>query len=176
MRHHNQTHSEILGNVAKHCHNLLFEHKNALSYLKGRGLSEESIERFCVGYFPGLKEVTSTISKDQLIEVGLARPLGSSGLVGRITFPIYDYTGSVVAITGRPPLTEQQRKAEGIARKYWHNSFNKSEHLYGLHLAIPSIREKQYAIVTEGQVDVITAFQHGIENIVCTSSTALSLT
>ncbi len=174
MLHLNQTHNEILGKVAKHCHSLLFKHEDALLYLRERGLSEESIERFCVGYFPGLREVTSVIPKDDLIKVGLSRPFGSSGLAGRITFPIHDYAGNVVAITGRPPLSEEERKARGIARKYWHNSFNKSNYLYGLHLAISSIREKEYAIVTEGQVDVITAFQHGIKNIVCTSSTALS--
>ena len=174
MLHLNQQQNKILGRVAQHCHSLLFEHKDALSYLEERGLSKESIERFCVGYFPGLKEVTSVVPKDDLIQVGLSRLFGSSGLVGRITFPICDYKGNVVAITGRPPLSEEERKARGIARKYWHNSFDKSKYLYGLHLAVPSIRQKQYAIVTEGQVDVITAHQNGIKNIVCTSSTALS--
>ena len=168
------TNNKTLEKVAARCHELLFKHENALRYLVDRGLSDESIERFRIGYFPSLGEVTSVVPKEELVEAGLAKSFGNSGLVGRITFPICDQLGNVVAITGRPPLAEEERKARGIKRKYWHNSFDKSKYLFGLHLAIPSMREKQYAIVTEGQVDVITASQHGIENIVCTSSTTLS--
>lgn len=167
--------SETLRIVAQCCHKILLKSRPPLNYLLDtRKLTKSSIERFCIGYFPELSRITSVISKARLVEVGLARAVGGSELIGRVTFPITDYNGNIVAITGRPPISEEQRKQRGIKRKYWHNTFDKSKHLYNLHQAIPAIREKGYVIVTEGQTDVIMATQHNVDNIVCTSSTALT--
>lgn len=102
------------------------------------------------------------------------RPLGIlvkgdfSPLHEYITFPLYNQYGTLIGLSGRT-LNPNQKK-----RKYWHSIIPKRRFLFGLNKAIAAIRKQGYAIVTEGQFDVITAHQFDIKNIVCSMGTALT--
>jgi DNA primase len=94
---------------------------------------------------------------------------------GRIMFPIYNHTGKVVGFTARI-LPEFDTGETG---KYINSPetaiFNKSRVLYGFHKAKNHIREMQFALMVEGQMDVLMCVQDGLKNVVATSGTALTI-
>ncbi|MBF0558981.1 MAG: DNA primase [Nitrospirae bacterium] len=155
--------------------------KHAVSYLKERGLSSESIEKFSVGY--------STAARDSLFSHLKSRSftteqIRTSGLVyfgengthdffrDRIMFPILDLQGRAVAFGGR-----KLSAAENIP-KYLnspdHALFKKGDSCYALHLAKNAITQKGYSIVVEGYLDVITCHQYSFVNTVAPLGTALT--
>ncbi|HUD20933.1 MAG TPA: DNA primase [Candidatus Saccharimonadales bacterium] len=146
--------------------------KAALAYLKKRGLSEETIKRFYLGF------ASRGISlKDLMIGKGAAAAdLSAAGsperFFERVIFPIYDVLGNVVGFTGR---------ALGDIQPKYLNSpetpiFNKSRVLYGLNLAKKAIVERDQVVLVEGQMDVIALHQGKIENTVASSGTAITET
>lgn len=154
----------------------------AEEYLRKRGLSQETIAKFRIGYvedkwntlFDFLKERGYT---DADIErAGLIKK-GEKGYYdrfrGRIMFPISDAAGHVIAFSGRLFPDRDEGGAKYI------NSpetvlFNKSKTLYGLHRAKTSIRKANFSIVVEGQMDVVLSHQSGFPNTVALSGTALT--
>lgn len=151
----------------------------ALKYLKGRGLTDETVRLFSLGY--ALKEwrhlsnqlQSRKFSQSLMKESGLVSS-GEKGIYdifrGRIMFPICDIQGDIIAFGGRV-LDDSQPK--------YLNSpdsplFRKGETLYGLNLAKDGIRKKGYAIIAEGYFDVIVCRQFGFDNVVAPLGTALS--
>jgi len=166
-------HNELLAQVAYYASTCFSP--RAKSYLISRGITPASIDTWQLGYFPrDMSRLFAQVNPRQLRDVGLVYSAQYSSLQRRITFPICDQYGKVVAIAGRPPISEEQRHQIGFEPKYWHNAFSKGKILYGLHLALPYIRETQTAIITEGQFDVITGHQFGIKNVICPCGTALT--
>ncbi len=150
------------------------------NYLKKRGLSEETIDRFNLGY--------ATSSWDQLFSVIASKDIPDdvvqkSGLFSksdkgvfdrfrdRIMFPIKNRGGRVVAFGGRD--------LGGTSDAKYLNSpetpiYNKSEILYGLSVTKDAIRKEKSLVVVEGYMDLLQLYQHGILNVVATSGTALT--
>jgi len=170
--------------------------KKAKNYLLSRGISEESIKEWRLGYAPntwqGLSDflVGRGYKREEIVKAGLAvkrenvsdYSQGSyDRFRGRIMFPIFDIQGNVIGFGGR--ITEEQKekmkKEKGEApAKYINTSntliYDKSRVLYGLHKAKTSIREKDEIILVEGYTDVILSSQAGAKNVVSTSGTALT--
>lgn len=155
--------------------------KVAKGYLTSRGISDKLIDTFQIGYAPAMWDtlVQQLVKREfdlTLMEKGgliSARHEGS-GYVDkfreRIMFPICDATGKVIAFGGR---------SMGDAQPKYLNSpetilFNKSRTMYNLHLARPNMRKLQQAVLFEGYVDVIKAWEAGINNGVATMGTALT--
>lgn len=153
-------------------------------YLKKRGVKEETISEWRIGYasdnwrdfFDYAKQIG--FSEDQLIKVGLIKKTeGKEGFYdvfrGRIVFPIFDSAGRVVAFSGRS-FPEKEN-----APKYLNSPetilFNKSDILYGFDRAKSEIRKKNYSILVEGQMDLVISHQAGFQNTIATSGTALTL-
>lgn len=166
--------------------NKLSENKTALDYLYSRGLNDDSIKNFRIGYAPSewrqLHEYLSSkgISDKDMISVGLVKQKDNvasrSGYYdtfrGRIMFPISDSSGRVVGFSGRILVPDDK------APKYLNTPetelFNKSEVLFGLDKAKKDIRLKDYSILVEGQMDLVMMHQVGLTNTVASSGTALT--
>ncbi|OGI82039.1 DNA primase [Candidatus Nomurabacteria bacterium RIFCSPLOWO2_12_FULL_44_11] len=155
--------------------------KEVLVYLKSRGLKEETIKDFKIGFakddwrelYNYLKQ--KGFSDIEIEKAGLAIK-SEKGFYdrfrGRIMFPISDSSGRVIAFSGRI------FKDDGKSGKYINSPetpiFKKSAVLYGLDRAKESIRKNNFSILVEGQMDLILSHQAGYRNTVATSGTALS--
>jgi DNA primase len=164
----------------------------ARDYLLGRGITEESLQRFQVGYAPDAwnwlmdKAAAQSISINQLKSVdAIAQSERGSNydrFRGRVIFPIRDPQGRPIAMGGRimPKAAEAAEASGKRAAKYVNSTetrlYSKSHQLYGLDLARASIQRAQQVIVVEGYTDVIMAHQFGIENAVAVCGTALGET
>ena len=155
----------------------------AKNYLIKRGLSEAIIKQFGLGYAPdtwdalmlGLKD---KFKDEEIATAGLAlRSERSKGFYDRfrhrIMFPIYDLHSNPIGFTSR--LLDEQRKEGKYVNTPETPIYNKGHVLYGLDLARQSIRQNDYAIIVEGNMDVIACHQFGQTNVVASSGTALSL-
>jgi len=160
---------------------------SALKYALQRGLSEETISRFGLGY--------AVDAWDDLLQgagrAGLRREvLQAAGLVAtnetgrvydrfrhRLMFPICDGQGRCVAFGGRA-LPSSNRVGGEDSAKYLNSPetvlFSKSRILYGLDLARKAIGERGAALVVEGYLDAVLLHQHGFQNAVATLGTALT--
>ncbi|NRF91827.1 DNA primase [Paenibacillus frigoriresistens] len=155
--------------------------KVAKGYLASRGISDKLIDTFQIGYAPAMWDtLVQQLDKREfdlaLMEKGglISAKHEGNGYVDkfreRIMFPICDSTGKVIAFGGR---------SMGDAQPKYLNSpesilFNKSRTMYNLHLARPNMRKLQQAVLFEGYVDVIKAWEAGISNGVATMGTALT--
>jgi len=174
--------------AARFYHYILTKHpkgEKAREYLfKERGLTLETVEEFRIGYAP---EESSALSSylnnkkgipDKIIEESGVAYKGRYGMVdrfrGRIIFPIADHRGSVIALAGRilPELS-----GKGLA-KYINSPetplYHKSNSLYGIDRAKQYIKKAESAVLTEGELDMLSSWQHGIRNVVAVKGTALT--
>ena len=148
--------------------------KSALEYLKKRGIKVETIKQFAIGYAPKNFDLKSLLLKHGFIASDLAKAGSPERFYDRIMFPIFDVLSNPVGFTGRvsPPA--------GGEPKYLNSPetpiFNKSRVLYGLNLAKAALKEKNYVILVEGQMDVVALHQAGITNAVASSGTAITET
>ncbi len=156
----------------------------ARDYLVSRGLTEETMETFEIGWAPNEPEALSMqllnagTSPQDLIQAGLSikteRGLMLDRFRGRIMFPIHNHTGKVVGFTGRI-LPQLDR---GDTAKYVNSPetpiFQKSRLLYGFWKSKDAIREAKAAVLVEGQMDFLMSYQSGIRNAVASSGTALT--
>lgn len=157
------------------------EGAEARAYLLGRGLTEEALREFRVGFAPGGwdKLVSASekagINASLLIEAGLATPRRESrGAVdrfrGRITFPLCDARGQVRGFGARAMGDEQP--------KYLNTSenalFHKGRQLFGLHLARSAAARSGKVVLVEGYTDVVALRQIGVEHVVALMGTAMT--
>ncbi len=159
----------------------------ALAYLKKRGLTEETIKQWQIGFAPNefhLLEQALTkknVPLDALVKAGVSGKNERGQLYdrfrGRITFPILNYYGEVVGFSAR---TLEEKDATGRPLAKYVNSpetviYNKSRVVFGLNFAKTEIRKKDEVIIVEGQMDCIAAHQAGFTNVVASSGTAFTL-
>jgi len=157
-----------------------------LSYLRGRGLKDESIREFRLGYAPdgwdnlmkfltGRGYSTGDVEKTGLLVSKNEAKSNSfyDRFRNRITFPVMDAMGQVVGFSARvaPGGDESQAKYVNTPET---SVYHKSKVLYGLSRAKQDIKSKNSAIIVEGNMDVIAAHQAGIKNVVAVSGTALT--
>ncbi len=181
----NSKEKEEILKVLKHAGLFFIQSLNssARKYLKDRGLTEDIIKTFGIGYAPSDWDKLYThllslgMTSDTILKAGLVKKSEKSNKYydrfrNRIIFPIHDITGKLVAFTGRT-----LEKRDDIA-KYMNSPetpvFHKSDILYAFHLAKDSIRKLDFVIIAEGQFDVIAMHMAGFKNTVAISGTALS--
>ena len=159
----------------------------AREYLAGRGLTHEGIKTFRIGYAPesfnALRDRLSNIADDETLRAsGLfsAKEQGD-GTLGhiydrfrkRVMFPIANESGRVIAFTARTLETGDKAGAKYI------NSpetplYSKSLVLFNLDKARTAIRQAEFALLVEGQMDCISVYLRGIQNVIATSGTAFT--
>jgi DNA primase len=148
--------------------------ENVLLYLSNRGLKKETIETWKIGYSPNAWQfVENKITSPLLEKIGIVKSKDGKRydfFRDRIIFPIFDIQGHAIAISAR--IVDQGEP------KYLNSPdtilFNKSETLYGLDKAKEGIRKFKYAILVEGQMDLLLCHQEGFDNAVATSGTSLT--
>lgn len=172
--------------IAERWHNCLLNEaagEPAREYLKKRNLSEEAIKIFKIGYAPDNWDDTLNwgISKGYSAEL-----LEKAGLIikkegtdryydrfrGRLMFPIWDEQGRVVAFSGR--VISGDEKTAKYVNSPETPIFIKSKVFYGLDKTKRAILEAGYAIVCEGQIDLISCYMGGIRNVVAPQGTAFT--
>lgn len=163
------------------------EGAHARDYLATRGVKEEAIREFRLGFAPD----SGFLLRDRLKgdfneELQRASGLFSfksetdasaiySKFRNRITFPIANDTGKIIAFTGRTLSTDEK-----AGPKYLNSPetpiYSKSRVLYNLDRAKEAIRKLDYAIIVEGQMDCISVYSSGFRNVIASSGTAFSET
>lgn len=158
--------------------------KKALPYVHERGLSEESIRNFRLGYAPdGWRNIMDFLASrgygaEEIEKSGLViRKENGSGYYDRfrdrIMFPIMDVLGRVIGYSARvtPGSDESQAKYINTPET---GIYRKSRVLYGIQRAKQSMKQRDFALLVEGNMDVIAAHQAGITNTIAVSGTALT--
>jgi len=157
------------------------EARKAREYLGQRGLGEETLRAFGVGYAPSawdtvlLRGQRAGFSVDELRGVGLAQRGKGGGeydrFRSRIMFPIRDRRGRTLGFGGRAMRSDQGAKYVNTAET---DFFHKSTMLYGIDLAKAAIAKAGRAVVVEGYTDVLALHQAGIEEAVGVMGTAIT--
>ena len=150
-----------------------------LSYFKQRGFREETIKKFQLGFaFDKNDHLTlSMVNKGYNLEllktVGLTSRYGRDFFRNRVQFPIHNLSGKVIGFGGRILVTDKKQP------KYLNSPeteiYNKSRVLYGIYFAKKAIRQEDNCFLVEGYTDVISLNQAGIENVVASSGTSLTV-
>ena len=157
------------------------EGRHALAYLRGRGLTEETIRRFALGWTgEGRGTLTADLGRDgvtpeQMVDAGLMRRDDETGrtfelFFNRVMFPIRDRRGRVISFGGRILGDGQPKYVNGPETAL----FSKRRTLYGLDLAREAVRGGAPLVVVEGYMDVIALAQAGIGGAVAPLGTALT--
>ena len=151
----------------------------AKEYLTSRGISQNSIEKFGIGYVTDSQSVIKFLNSTHLplpkaVEAGILAQDNKGNLyarlVDRVIFPIYSPSGAIVGFGGRTMSNHPAKYINSPQTKL----FNKSRLLYGYNLAKDTIYKTKQIIVCEGYLDVIMLHQAGFESAVATLGTALT--
>lgn len=175
--------------TAKYFQNILKNHPDGraigLQYFRSRGVRDDIIEKFQLGYCLPDRQALSTevlkagYKKAFLLKTGLCYERENGELIdrfhGRVVFPWIGVSGKVTGFGGR--LLDSRTK--GVSQKYVNSPdseiYHKDKELYGIFQAKKAIAKLDLVYMVEGYTDVIAMHQCGIENVVANSGTALSL-
>ena len=166
------------------------EGARAREYLTGRGLDEETLRRFRIGYAPDsgflLRDHLRGMADEELLKAsGLlkspeenAKPSAAGSALyskfrNRVMFPICSEQGKVIAFTGRT-LDANEKSGPKYLNSPETPIYSKGRVLFNLDKARQAIRNLGYAILVEGNVDCISVFTAGFQNVIATSGTAFS--
>ena len=153
----------------------LYKNKEAYEYLKRRGLYDSTIEKFKLGYAPGVDEQfkfikNANLDLKKLKELGAITDKNYPRLIERITFPIFSQSNKIIALGGRTIKNHPAKYINFSNTKI----FNKSKTFYGLNFAKEHILRSKEAIIVEGYFDVIMLHQGDIQNTIATLGTSLT--
>jgi DNA primase len=168
----------------------------AREYLTGRGVTPETIKIFRLGYAPdnfnALRERLSSMADEPTLRAsGLFSSKDQEDQSGnivpgrmydrfrkRVMFPIANESGRVIAFTARLVGSGEQSGGEKSGPKYLNSPetplYSKGQVLFNLDKAKATIRSMEFALLVEGQMDCISVFMRGIQNVIATSGTAFT--
>lgn len=171
---------EAMGLATKFYQQVLAHSPVAIEYFKKRKLAKQTIADFGMGYSPTNDELYKALTKRGFIE----RELRDAGLVvtrrgrpsdmfrGRMMVSLADAQGRPVGFTARIIADDPN------APKYINTPqtllYDKGRHVFGLHLAKEAIRQNDFVVIVEGNLDVTASHQAGVKNVVATAGTALT--
>jgi len=156
------------------------ESKDALAYLKNRGLQKSTIELFSMGYAPNSWDGLANHLRQKKVRLEKALELGLlvkneknriyDRFRGRIMFPIFSETGTILAFGGRTIIDD--------AAKYLNSPdspiYKKGNHLFGFHLSKNFMKEEKAGLLVEGYLDMISLYQAGFRQVAASLGTALT--
>jgi len=165
--------TELLANNAKA--------KAAREYLEKRGISEETQKAFHIGFSPDKWDGLLNLLREKNIDDKL---IEQSGLVsvneekdrvfdrfrGRIMFPVLDVNGNAIAFGARAMGSDEPKYLNSPETP----AYTKGDHLYGLFQSKNDIRQKKFAILVEGYLDLIALYQFGVKNVAASLGTAFT--
>jgi len=191
QKEHDERLREVCGAAVAFFEHQLAGRKDVLEYLKTRGVHDETVKTWRLGYAPAEWEalcrhlVSTGFSKTDIVDAGFGlKSEKRQGEVfdrfrGRIIFPLFDSAGQPIAVSGRFFEKVPGAKDDGGDPAKYVNSpetalFKKSRTLYGLDRARANIRKLDCILLVEGQFDLILAHQSGLPFAVALSGTALT--
>ncbi|HVA99455.1 MAG TPA: DNA primase [Bacteroidia bacterium] len=154
-----------------------------LSYFRERGFTKETIEKFQLGYcldeWRGFTDaaITAGYKLEYLVQTGLTISSANEKVFdrfsGRVMFPIHNVSGKVIAFGGR--VLKKDEKTAKYINSPESDIYHKSQVLYGIFFARKSMVATDSCFLVEGYTDVISMHQAGIENVVASSGTSLTV-
>ncbi len=180
---------DVMSEAVSYYHKILIDHplaNSAREYLEKRGMTDEVIEEWKIGYsLDDWEDLVQYLrgrgySDEEVFLAGLSSKKDGSNrsynrFRGRIMFPINDINSNPVAFTARvSPEKEATEKMGKYINSPQTAVYDKGRILFGLDRAKQAIKQSGLAILVEGQMDVITAHQYGYKNVVASSGTALT--
>ena len=168
--------------AAKFFFSNLMNNQNAKEYFLNRGIKEETIKKFGLGYANDSWNSLMFYLRKKGINDGL---LEEAGLISvnkekgrkydrfrnRVMFPVFDYQGKVIGFGGRV-LDDSKPKYLNSPETL---VFQKGTNLYGLNFALKHNMSERYFVIVEGYMDLISLHQYGITNVVASLGTALTI-
>ncbi len=155
----------------------------ALSYLQDRGFKDNAIDTFNIGYNPSERDsltkalITHQFNKDLLVKTGLVVVRNDGELQdnyrGRIIFPIHSNTGKIIGFGAR--VIGKADKAPKYINTPENEIYVKSKILYGSYFARVAIDKQSECLLVEGYTDVVSLHQAGVENVVASGGTSLTI-
>ncbi len=156
-----------------------------MAYFRSRGFRDDIIDKFQLGYCTDQKDAMAQeamkkgYKREYLLKTGLCYEKEDGSLRdrfwGRVVFPIHTLSGKVVAFGGRVLASA----TKGVKVKYVNSPesdiYHKSNELYGIYFAKQAIVKQDRCFLVEGYTDVISMHQAGVENVVASSGTALTI-
>jgi DNA primase len=159
------------------------KNKEVLDYvLKTRGFTKDTALKWQIGYSPNTGDALIKFLKIkgfndkemQLAGLVSVRGANSSDMFrGRLMIPLADSQGRVIGYTAR--ILGDENNGPKYINTPQTALYDKSRHVFGLHLAKASIRESGYAVLVEGNLDVIASYQAGVKQVVATAGTAMTV-
>ncbi len=157
----------------------LLKNDHALQYVfKRRKLSKAIVQDFRIGYAPTSGDALvqfltkKGFSRQELTDAGLTNRFGGDMFRGRMMVPLMDPAGQVIGFTARILVDEPN------APKYLNTPqtllYDKGRHVFGLSQAKEAIRTNDYAVIVEGNLDVVSSHQAGVVQVVATAGTAMT--
>ena len=156
--------------------------KKANEYFKGRLLNQAIIDKFGLGYSPSSWDSLKLFLKKKKYE---EEEMSENGLLvksergtyydrfrGRLMFPLKDSRGNVLGFSGR--ILEGNEKEAKYVNTPETPIYHKRECLFGINLALEEIKKQKNVYIVEGELDMITPYQHGYSNFVAIKGTALT--
>lgn len=166
--------NELAVNYFQHC---LTKSTDGINYVfKKRQLSKETVMEWGIGYAPERPELIKILEskhykRDEIQKTGLASYRGGEMFRGRMMIPLRDGQGQVVGFTGRILGDGQPKYLNTPATLL----YDKGRQLFGLNFAKKAIRNNDFSVVVEGNLDVMSSHQAGIKNVVGVAGTALTV-
>jgi DNA primase len=177
-------HLEKLGKINEEAAKFYYEqfwasNNPGYAYMKERGLSDETMKKFKLGYADGSRDKllkrlqTLGVDPKDAAELGLLKAVDSKyrdKYFNRVMFPILDARGKFIGFSGRALGDGVPKYMNSDASKL----FKKKDNLFALDLTGPAIRKAGFSFLVEGQMDVIAMYEHGYENVTASLGTALT--
>lgn len=172
----------IVTETAKYYHSELLKPTGqvAKNYLQKRQISDETVTKLGIGYSPSWQGVITYlkslhITEQEMLKAGVVNEKNGryyDAMTLRLVFPIFNHVGKVVGFSGRALDGEALAKYKNTQAT---DIFNKSTLLFGLNnLRKARVENKNYAILVEGQIDVVSLYQAGYPNAIATLGTAFN--
>ena len=155
-----------------------------LEYFRERGYFDPIIQKFHLGYSPAKWDAFTEHAKkngysEELLEQVGFSIRGQKGLYdryhGRVMFPIHSLTGRVIGFGGRILVNDPEKKSPKYQNSPESEIYDKKQTLYGIYFAKNAIAKQDECILVEGYFDVLRMHQIGIENVVASSGTSLTM-
>lgn len=173
---------EVLSLASRFYQKQLTANTAALKYLlKDRTFSKKTLLDWQLGYSPKISNALTTFlakngfDTDEMKRAGLTTVRGghpSDMFRGRIMIPLADSQGRIIGFTAR--LLHEQPDAPKYINTPQTVVYDKSRHVFGLHLAKEAIRKIGFVVIVEGNLDVIMSHQAGVKNVVASAGTAMT--
>ncbi len=170
---------KLLEVATTYYHQTLAKNPRALEYVfKERGFDKEIVQKFKIGFAPDTRQAAVDFllkrgfSRTEIQEAGMTNQRGGDLFRSRIMIPLSDGTGQVIGFTGR--ILGEDKKAPKYLNTPQTLLYDKSRHVFGLHLAKEAIRKNDLAVFVEGNLDVVSSHQVGVTNVVAAAGTALT--